>query len=360
MNKEGLTPMDFEPLSREEIIAVIEGRSAARRVPILLHIWTSAEAFGERQEAARAILDRYPLDVQIVSVRIPDVYRAPEDDPEYRWVNYDDPDPDRQGGLDERAAITDWAQLDGVLANFPSPRYPGLLPDKPAPDGRYRLGHFWYCLFERHWQLRGMTHALMDYYTDPGSVHRLFRAVTDFYLALMERAKAELDLDGIFTSDDLGTQNSPFFSREIFDEFYRPYYKELFDKAHSLGMHFWLHACGCIEEFLPTFVELGLDVIHPIQKYTMDERRIAERFGQDLCIWAGFDVQQTIPYGSPEDVRREVRFMMDTYARPEGRFMFTAGNGITGDCPLASLEALFAEAFEYGTLVQRRLGQTSG
>lgn len=53
-------------------------------------------------------------------------------------------------------------------------------------------------------------------------------------------------------------------------------------------------------------------------------------------------------WATPDEVRREVRFMMDTYRRPEGRFMFTAGNGINGDCPLSSLEALHEEAFNYG------------
>ena len=241
------------------------------------------------------------------------------------------------------------------MRDFPNPEYKGLLPEIPAPDGRYRLGHWWFCLFERHWWLRGMTNALTDYYTAPEEVHRLFRAVTDFYLRVMERAKAEAGIDGIFTSDDLGTQCGPFFSTEIFDEFYLPYYREMITRAHELGLHFWLHACGNIEPFLPKFIDLGLDVIHPIQKYTMDERAIAEKYGKDICIWAGFDVQRTIPYGTPEDVRREVRFMMDTYARPEGRFMFTAGNGIHADCTNASLEALFDEAFRYGTEVVRRL-----
>ena len=62
----------------------------------------------------------------------------------------------------------------------------------------------------------------------------------------------------------------------------------------------------------------------------------------------GFDVQQTIPWGTPEDVRREVRHLIDTYARPEGRFMLTAGNAVKGDCPTESLAALFDESFRYG------------
>lgn len=93
---------------------------------------------------------------------------------------------------------------------------------------------------------------------------------------------------------------------------------------------------------------MGLDVIHPIQKYAMDEAVVAREFGDRISIWAGFDVQRIIPYGTPDDVRREVRHLMDTYARPDGRFLLTAGNGITPDTPIASLRALYEEAYRYG------------
>jgi len=193
-----------------------------------------------------------------------------------------------------------------------------------------------------------MENALMDYYTDPQSVHRLFGRLTEFYMAWMERAKREQQCDAVMTSDDMGTQTGPFFSPDIFREFFKPYYRQLIDKAHSLGMHFWLHACGCIEKFLPDLVDLGLDVIHPIQKYTMDERSIVRQFGGKITFWAGFDVQRIIPWGTSDDVRLEVRFMLDTYGRDDGRLIFTAGNGINGDCPVQSLQALFEEAFTYG------------
>ena len=65
----------------------------------------------------------------------------------------------------------------------------------------------------------------------------------------------------------------------------------------------------------------------------MQEREIAEKFGGQLCFWAGFDVQQIIPYGTPEEVREEVRFMIDTYYRPEGRLILAAGNNMTPDTP---------------------------
>lgn len=340
--------MIYEPLTREEVASTIEGRSTARRVPAMIHFWTHPAAFGDREQAVYDILSRYPMDAQVIGINIPQIFDAPSDDPEYRWVNYDDPDKGKVVAHDAKIAVPDWSLLDGILADFPNPGYPGLLPYNPEDDGRYRLGLWWFCFFERHWSLRGMTNALMDYYTDPESVHRLFRALTDFYMVIIERAKNELGIDGIFTSDDLGTQTGPFFSPAIFREFYKPYYKELIDKAHSLGMHFWLHCCGDVEKFIPDWIEIGLDVLHPIQKHTMDEKQIADKYGRDICIFAGLDVQQVIPWGTPEDVRQEVRYLIDTYYRPEGRLMLTAGNGINHDCTVESLEAFCDESVVYG------------
>ena len=91
-----------------------------------------------------------------------------------------------------------------------------------------------------------------------------------------------------------------------FDEFFAPYYKEVIDRVHALGMHFWLHTCGNVEALLPRFIELGVDVIHPIQKYTMDEQRIARSYGGEAPLWAGVDVERSIPYGPPDAVGGEV------------------------------------------------------
>ncbi len=345
------------PLTREEVRSVVAGRGCASRVPVLLHQWTYPGAFGEREAEVQAICDRFPQDALIISYQAPDIYYAPADDPEYRWMDCDKPADTGTGhGIDEQVALRDWSQLDGVLAHFPNPDYPGLFQARPAPDGRYRIAHWWYGLFERHWSLRGMTNALMDFYTNPEEVHRLYRAYTDFFLRFTERAQEELQADAIYWTDDLGTQNDLFFSPEIFDTFFRPYYAELIAKAHRLGMQAWMHSCGNILKILPRFVDMGLDVIHPIQKYAMDEVSVARMFGDKIAVWAGFDVQRIIPYGTSEDVRREVRHLMDTYARPEGRFLLTAGNGITPDTPVESLRALFEEAYSYGRIKACAIG----
>ena len=339
-----------KPLTRDELRRVIEGQGNVGRVPLMVHFWVTPSAFGDKQGDVERILERYPSDMQDIWFRIPSVYDAPADDPSYRWSWRD---ADKTGtALDNAGFIEEWEdELEPTLNDFPSPDYPGLTANNPPEDGRYRLGCWWYFFFERFWSIRGMENALTDFYEYPDEVHALFRKLTDFYLRMIERGKKELNLDGIFTSDDLGTQASTFFSGKIFDEFFAPYYKEIIDKVHSLGMHFWLHTCGNIEAFLPKFIDLGIDVLHPIQKYTMQEKHIAETFGDKICIWSGFDVQQTIPYGTPEDVRREARFLIDAYARKDGRFMLTLGNGATPDTPLPSLDALLDEALTYGEKV---------
>lgn len=338
----------MEPLPKAAVQRVVEGKGKAERVPLMVHFWVFPEVFGPQEGALRSLLARYPCDIEKVELGFPDIRYASSPPGLYAWNT--DPLPDAVGhqAYDNRVVLAEWDGLDAFIAQMPSPEEPGLIPAAPPNDGRYRLAVWWGCLFERLWGLRGMENALMDLCLYPDEVHRLFEALTRFYIRAMERAKFELGADGIFTSDDLGTQTGPFFSPGTFRELFKPYYKRLIDKAHELGMHFWLHTCGNVEPLLPDFVELGLDVIHPIQKYTMDDAAVAAEFGDKLAICYGFDVQQTIPYGSAEDVRREVRRAFDVYRRQDGRFLLTMGNGSTADWPLESLEALFEEALAYG------------
>lgn len=340
--------MSYPAFDREALSDVIHGRGGKGRVPMLYNFWCSSDIFGADAAEAERLLSEYPCDAERFTLNMPDPWNAPADAPEYKWVPMQQT-ADENTGLDARIALQNWDDLDEVLAHFPSPQYPGLIPPAPAKGRTYRLAHWWYFFFERMWSLRGMENALTDFYLYPDQVHRLFDALADFYCGALERAHSELGADGIFTSDDIGTQTGPFFSLDLFREFFLPQYKKVVAKAHELGMDFWLHCCGNIEPFIPDLIDIGVDVLHPIQKYTMEEKRIAEAYGSRICIWAGFDVQQTIPYGTPDEVRAEVDRLIDTYARPDGRFMLTLGNGATPDTKLASLRALLEESYRYGT-----------
>lgn len=341
-------------LPSEEVRKAIEHRSPSR-VPMMIHQWNGAGAYGERSGEVEAIQAEYPSDYFGICPRMPANWDEPDNPiPGYSWMNGPSPPPSGEVvGHDANVAIKDWPQLDGMLDEWPDPNiaelYAGCREDIEAnANGRYTGGHWAFCLYERLWSLRGMENILCDFYLNPEPVHRLMDALTDFYCAIIHRAGRELNLDCIYTTDDIGMQTGPMFSPEIFKEFFKPRYAKMINAAHEHGMHFWLHTCGDVRLFLDDLIEIGLDLIHPIQKYTMDEREVAEKFGGRICFWTGMDVQQILPWGTPDDVRREVRFMIDTYDRPEGGCMVTAGNGITPDVPIENLRAFYDETYNYG------------
>ena len=335
-----------QPLTREEIIRVVEGKGCAHRVPNAISPWSDVCLFPANREEYLALMEQYPCDIEVIRLQMPSVFEGAPNDPSYRWLPFENPFGPNVS-LDAVSAITDMESIDEILATFPDPNSVALIPPAPSVGETYRVAHWWYLLFERFWSLRGMENALCDLLEYPDQVHKLFRKLTDFYKVVITRCKNELQADAIWTSDDIGAQTGPMFSPTVFREFFKPYYKELIDHTHALGMHFWLHTCGNVALFVPDLIDIGLDVIHPIQKYTMDEAEIANRYGDQICIWAGFDVQRIIPYGTADDVRQEVRFMLDTYGRPDGRLIMGAGNNLTPDTPFASLQALMEETFAY-------------
>lgn len=336
-------------LSKEEVKSVIEGRGKAERPPVMYDMWIYPWIYGGRQGDFEDFLADQPKDINIVDLVMPDNFNAPDEDPDYRWAP-EDVEEKSGVGIDQNGVADTWEDMEDVYASFPSAEYSGLIPDVKVDEKKYTLARWFFCYFERLWSLRGMENALTDFYLYPDEVHSLFQKLTDYYIRIMERVKNEIGADGIFTTDDIGTQTGPFFSLEIFREFFKPYYKQLIDKAHSLGMHFWLHTCGNIDLFMEDFIEIGLDVIHPIQKYAMDPRETAEKYGGRICFLAGFDVQHAIPYGTTEEVRQEVREMIDIFSRPEGHFMLTMGNGSTVDWKLESIEALYEETIAYSKM----------
>lgn len=333
-------------MTREEVRRVIEGRGQGLRVPLMYDFWIGNNVFGGDGEKRAKWLEQYPCDMDTMFFNTPGMTEGPAEDPDYFWAPPGKTG-DEKRGLDAQCFVEDWEEADDFYATFPDAESPAMILGEKEKGDRYLLGGWWYCFFERLWSIRGMENALTDFYLYPEEIHRLFSKLADFYMRGMERSKEKWDVDGFFVSDDIGTQTAPFFSLEIFREFFKPYYKKLFDKAHELGCHFWLHTCGNIELFLPDFIEIGLDVIHPIQKNTMDERKIAKQYGDKICIWCGIDVQYLFAFGTPEEVREEVRHLMETFHRPEGRLMMTMGNGSTPDWKLENLEAMYEESMRF-------------
>ncbi|MFA6135384.1 MAG: uroporphyrinogen decarboxylase family protein [Phycisphaerae bacterium] len=331
------------PLSRQEVVKAVTRRNPSR-VPLIFAKWWG-EGLGKQYGERLNYFDRYPNDFQ---ADIPGAFSIKGMG--LSWLKEDG----RPRGLDTGGIIPDWKYLDEFIAKLPDPEAPGRLDNSAAKaqaahrDDQYFLYGWWNFFFELPWALRGMENLMLDYYDNGDQIHRLHEALCNQYVGLIRRAGREFQPDGFWTSDDLGNQRQLMMKPDHFREFLKPYYRRVATACHECGMHFWMHSCGNNTEVLDDLIEVGLDVFHPVQKHTMEEREIARRFGDRLTFLVGFDVQQLLPKGSPEEVRAEVRHLIDTFDRPDGGMCLAAGNGIVGGTPFENIDAFLDEALKYG------------
>lgn len=336
---------EFEPLPREEVIKAIERRHP-RRVPLILCKWWGEglwEQYGERLHR----FDRFPDDAVLL-------LQSPLD-PDAMGLSWRREPDSGVRAHDAPGILPDWKHLDEFVEKLPDPHAPGLfdgIREQAAAaraQNRYLLFGWWNLFFERPWALRGMENLLTDYYEHPDEVHRLNEALCTLYVALIGRAARELKPDGFWTSDDLGHQTQCMMRAPTFREFLKPYYVRVGEACRAGGMHFWLHSCGNNTVILDDLIDAGVNVFHPVQKHTMDEQAVAREYGERLTFLAGFDVQHILQEGAPDDVRREVRYLIDTFDRPDGGMCLAAGNGIVSGTPFENIEAFLDEAVRYGT-----------
>ena len=333
----------FTPLPREEVLKAIE-RKNPRRVPMIF----TKQWDGELMNASGGALDRflkYPIDIEMSWISPYDVSAMIPTDisPASTRIAYD-----------QSSLLPDWRYLDEFLRRLPDPETSGLLAEalKTAAvareKNRYLTVGWWGLFFERPWGLRGMQNLLLDYHEHPGEVHRLNNALCDLYVGLIRRAARELHPDGFWTSDDLGHQTQLMMSPAQFREFLKPYYERVGEACRENGMHFWLHSCGNNTEVLPELCDAGVAVFHPVQKHTMDEQYVAHHFGDRMTFLVGFDVQHTLIEGTPEEIRAEVRYLIDLFDRTDGGMCFAGGNNILLGTPIENIEAYLDEALRYG------------
>ena len=331
----------FLPLPRAEVVKAVEGKYPSRVPLILAHWW--GEGLGEQYGERLSELARYPEDAGFIYL--------PTFDARAMGLSWDMP---RGGAHDNRAVIDDWSKLDEFIEKLPDPAQNPCFEnlarqaDRLHEQDRYLIVGWWGLFFETPWGLRGMENLMVDYYENPEKIHRLHAALCDVYGRSIRKAAEVLRPDGFWTSDDLGHQTQPMMRPETFDELIKPYYCTIGALLKSLRIHWWLHSCGNNTLLLPSLAEAGVRMFHPVQKHTMDERQTVNRFRDRLGFWAGFDVQHTLREGTPEEVRAEVRFLIDTFDRPEGGMCIAAGNGIVAGTPFENIEAFLDEATRYG------------
>jgi uroporphyrinogen decarboxylase len=331
----------WEPLPREEVIKAVE-RRGPERIPLAFARWWG-EGLVQQYGARLDELQRYPEDIRMLWVTPYDVTR----------MNLSWPLPGA-GAHDARPIIDDWAKLDEFIAKLPDPyndpQFDELVKqaDKYRAEGLYLMFGWWSLLFERPWGIRGMQNLLTDYYLEPDNVHKLHAALCQHYIRYIQVSIEAFSPDGFWTSDDLGHQTQLMMRPHQFRDLIMPYYGQISEVLRAHKLHWWLHSCGNNTDIMGDLAGVGIDVFHPVQKHTMDEVAVAHDYGARMTFLAGIDVQHTLQERDPAGVREEVRFLIDTFDRPDGGMAIAAGNGIVSGTPFENIEAFLDEALTYG------------
>ncbi len=243
--------------------------------------------------------------------------------------------------------LADWSQLDAYLArSMPDPRAPGRL-DGVLPairahgETKYLCGMIHLMLFERLHCLRGMENTLADFHLFPDEVHRLLDALTDYCVELV-RAWAQLGgVDALFLTDDWGTQASLMIAPAMWRKFFAARYRRIFDEVHRHGMQVIFHSCGNVMGIIGDLIDVGVDVLDPVQPEAMDLGRIAREFGGKVAFAGGISDQRLVAF-SPQQVRDQVRWAIDTLGSRFGHaYLVAPSNMLVPDVPLDNLAAVF-------------------
>jgi uroporphyrinogen decarboxylase len=194
---------------------------------------------------------------------------------------------------------------------------------------------------------RGMERVLVDIATgDEVGVSIIDRRV-DFYYQYIKRglqaAKGKIDI--VCLGEDCGTQNGRLFSPDVFDEFFVPRLKKFYDLAHEYGAKAMMHSCGDTHEIMPTFIDMGLDVLDAMQPEPagMDPQTIRDLCVGKLAFCGLISTQETLPHGTVQDCRAEARHRLDVIAKGGG-YIFAPAHCIQPDTPIENVLAIFEEA----------------
>jgi len=199
--------------------------------------------------------------------------------------------------------------------------------------------------------LRGVEQIFVDMALFPDMAHAIFSHIRSFYLKyeerILEAAGGELDI--LLTGDDFGSQEGPLVSPSMWEEFLMEGFRGYIELAHSYGIKVMHHTCGSVRQLIPLMLDCGLDVLQSLQPEAkdMDPRALKADFGDALSFQGGISVQRTLPFGTPEEVRREVRDRIEALA-PGGGYIFGTAHNLQADVPMENFEALMEAYREYG------------
>jgi uroporphyrinogen decarboxylase len=230
---------------------------------------------------------------------------------------------------------------------FPSP---DVFVDAPTVDAAralleqhpdsFRVAYIGWGLFEQSWRIRGFENALTDAVAEPDFFAELIRRLRDLYLAFVEQC-AGLPADAVMFGDDWGDQRGVILGPDRWRRFIQPAWAEIYDAVHAQGKLVISHCCGSIADIMPDIVEMGLDMLESVQPEAagMVPYELKRQWGDDIAFWGGLGSQSTIPFGSPDEIRAEVRRLCAEMGKGGG-YILSPAKSLQPETPTENLVAV--------------------
>jgi len=204
-------------------------------------------------------------------------------------------------------------------------------------------GELYQTIFEMAWLLRGMENLLMDFHSEPEVAHAICDKLCELRVRQAVRY-AELGVDVLRLGDDVGTQIGPMISLEFYRTFLKERTRRIIAAAKRVkpDLLVFMHCDGKVDSFIPEFIEIGVDILNPVQPECNDMAAIATRYGDQISFWGGIGTQSTMPFGTPEEVRRKVVEAQSALG-PRGGLLLAPTHILEPEVPWENVQA-FVEA----------------
>ena len=214
--------------------------------------------------------------------------------------------------------------------------------------GRYvqaSVGH----MYETAWQIRGYEQFLIDTIERPAWAECLLERLFQQNM-IKARAAAEAGVDVLHCGDDVANQKAPMFALETWRTLMLSRWEQVWQTVKSIhpDIRTFYHSDGNVTALIPHLIDAGLDILNPVQPECLDTDEIHRQYGHHLTFDGTIGTQSTMPWGTPDDVRKRVKEVIDEYGR-NGGLMISPTHVLEPEVPLENIDALFDACREYGT-----------
>ena len=203
-------------------------------------------------------------------------------------------------------------------------------------------------IYETAWALRGLEKLMMDFVLNEELANRILDIPFNYHLTAGKRL-VELGVDLIWTGDDMGGQTGMIISPELWRKYFKPRMAKLYSELKFINPNLKIayHTDGNVYPIIDDLVEIGLDILNPIQPKSMDPYYLKKRYGKNLSLWGTVDIQETLPFGTTEDVENEVKERIKNLA-PGGGFIISPTHHVQIDTSLENFFTFWESAEKYG------------